>query len=175
MSVDNLETNDKEDITEYDDVAAFDLPYSVRSASNKEIPLSSQPCFITNTNKQDYLKSALQFRMHEFDDQIQWIRSGMSQVVPVPLLSLFTGPELENMVCGNPEIPVDAFKSITTYKGVEPLAPLVKWFWQTLEGFTNHERSLFLRFVWGRTRLPRTAVDFKGKDFIFQVRFMSGD
>ena len=87
----------------------------------------------------------------------------------MPLLSLFTGAELENTVCGNPEISVEALRSITTYRGVEPLSPLVKWFWQVLEEFTNHERSLFLRFVWGRTRLPRTALDFKGKDFIFQV------
>ena len=38
------------------------------------------------------------FRLHEFDEQIQWIREGMSQVVPVPLLSIFTGYELETMV-----------------------------------------------------------------------------
>ncbi len=37
-------------------------------------------------------------RLHEFDDQVRWVREGMARVVPVPLLSLFTGYELETMV-----------------------------------------------------------------------------
>lgn len=39
-----------------------------------------------------------------------------------------------------------------------------------MEEFSNQERSLFLRFVWGRTRLPRTIADFRGRDFVLQVR-----
>lgn len=39
------------------------------------------------------------YRLHEFDDQIAAVREGMSKVIPVPLLSLFTGSELETMVC----------------------------------------------------------------------------
>lgn len=154
---------------EIDEVAALDLSFTVRSASGEDVPLSQTPCIITRENKQDYLKKALKYRLNEFNEQIRWIRAGLSQVVPVPLLSLFTGPELENMVCGSPEISVESLKSITSYRGVESTSHLVQWFWQSLEEFTNHERSLFLRFVWGRTRLPRTAMDFKGKDFIFQV------
>jgi len=154
----------------YDEVAALDLPFTVRSASGNDVCLSKVFNSITRDNRHEYLKASLKYRLHEFDEQIQWIRAGLSQVVPVPLLSLFTGSELENMVCGSPEISVDSLKSITSYRGIECDALLVKWFWQSLEEFTNHERSLFLRFVWGRTRLPRTAMDFKGKDFIFQVR-----
>ena len=40
-----------------------------------------------------------------------------------------------------------------------------------MEEFSHVERSLFLRFVWGRTRLPRTLADFRGRDFVFQVIF----
>ena len=38
-----------------------------------------------------------------------------------------------------------------------------------MQEFSNAERSLFLRFVWGRTRLPRTIADFRGRDFVLQV------
>ena len=58
---------------------------------------------------------------------------------------------------------------MATYKGVEPSAPLIQWFWEVMESFSNTERSLFLRFVWGRTRLPRTIADFRGRDFVIQV------
>ena len=166
---DNSATTSENSCDEHDEVAALDLSFSVRSASGDDIVLSQLHTIITRANKKEYLKLALNYRLNEFSEQIKWIRAGLSQVVPVPLLSLFTGSELENMVCGNPEISVESLKSITSYRGIESTSNLVKWFWQSLEEFTNLERSLFLRFVWGRTRLPRTAMDFKGKDFIFQV------
>lgn len=165
---DNFTTS--ENACEHDEVAALELPFTVRSVSGEDVCLSQMHTIITRENKKEYLKLALNYRLNEFNEQIKWIRAGLSQVVPVPLLSLFTGSELENMVCGNPEISVESLKSITSYRGIESTSNLVKWFWQALEEFTNLERSLFLRFVWGRTRLPRTAMDFKGKDFIFQVK-----
>lgn len=73
------------------------------------------------------------------------------------------------MVCGSPEIPLALLKSVTTYKGVEPHSSLVRWFWEVMEEYSHVERSLFLRFVWGRTRLPRTLADFRGRDFVLQV------
>ena len=44
------------------------------------------------------------------------VREGMSRVVPVPLFSLFTGFELEQMVCGSPDIPLHLLRSVATYK-----------------------------------------------------------
>jgi hypothetical protein len=32
--------------------------------------------------------------------------------------------------------------------------PHVQWFWQALHSFTQTEKCLFLRFAWGRERLP---------------------
>lgn len=72
-------------------------------------------------------------------------------------------------MCGSPEIPLSLLKSVATYKGIDATSPLVQWFWEVMEEFSNQERSLFLRFVWGRTRLPRTIADFRGRDFVLQV------
>jgi E3 ubiquitin-protein ligase HERC2 len=72
-------------------------------------------------------------------------------------------------VCGSPDIPLTLLKSVATYKGVDAGAPLVQWFWEVMDEFSTAERSLFLRFVWGRTRLPRTIADFRGRDFVLQV------
>lgn len=52
---------------------------------------------------------------------------------------------------------------------MEYSSSLVQWFWEVLETFSPAERSLFLRFVWGRTRLPRNIADFRGRDFVIQV------
>lgn len=156
------------DLTD-DKLQTVEMPFSIPSSSGQEVQLSSKHSKITPTNKMEYIKQAINYRLHEFDDQVKWVREGMSKVIPVPLLSLFTGLELETMVCGSPEIPLYLLKSVATYKGVDATAPLVVWFWEVMEELSDNERSLFLRFVWGRTRLPRSIADFRGRDFVLQV------
>ncbi|VEN50261.1 unnamed protein product [Callosobruchus maculatus] len=147
----------------------LEMPFSTPSASGNDVPLSTRYKRITYENRLEYVRLALNFRLHEFDEQVKAVRDGMSRVVPVPLLSLFSGYELETMVCGSPDIPLSLLKSVATYKGIDYSAPLIQWFWEVMEEFTNQERSLFLRFVWGRTRLPRTIADFRGRDFVIQI------
>ncbi len=72
---------------------------------------------VTAANRHEYVRLALSLRMREFDRAAAAVREGMARVVPVPLLSLFTGYELEAMVCGSPEIPLHLLKSVATYKG----------------------------------------------------------
>ncbi|XP_049295397.1 probable E3 ubiquitin-protein ligase HERC2 [Anopheles funestus] len=149
--------------------ASIELPFSTPSAKGHEVPLSTKYTKITPENRSEYVKLALNYRIHEFDEQVKAVRDGMSKVIPVPLLSLFSAAELQAMVCGSPDIPLCLLKTVATYKGVESTSSLVQWFWEVMEEFTNQERSLFLRFVWGRTRLPRTIADFRGRDFVLQV------
>ncbi|RLU17868.1 hypothetical protein DMN91_010107 [Ooceraea biroi] len=147
----------------------LEMPFSTPSAAGHDVALSNRYLKITPENRHEYVRLALDYRLHEFDAQVEAVREGLSKVVPVPLLALFSGAELETMVCGSPDIPLNLLKSVATYKGVEATAPLVQWFWEVMDEFSNQERSLFLRFVWGRTRLPRTIADFRGRDFVLQV------
>ena len=149
----------------------IELPFTVLSSNNTEIELLEKYSKISNENRNEYLKLVLQYRLHEFDQQVAAVREGIAKVVPAPLLVFYSGIELETMVCGSPHIPVDSLKAITSYKNIDVNEPLVVWFWEVIEEFTSLERSLFLRFVWGRARLPRTAADFRGRDFVFQVCF----
>ena len=150
------------------------IDFTAPSAGGKEIHLHPTWTVVTMGNCQEYVRLSTHMRLHEFDQQVLALCEGLTKVVPVPLLSLFTGPELETMVCGSQEVSISLLKSVTTYKGIEPTAPLVRWFWEVMENFNQAERSLFLRFVWGRTRLPRTAADFRGRDFVLQVGWSDG-
>ena len=152
--------------------AAMDMAFSTPSAAGQEVHLSNRYRRVTADNRAEYVRLALNYRLHEFDQIVAAVREGISRVVPVPLFSLFTGYELEMMVCGSPDIPVHLLRSVATYKGVESSSPLVTWFWEVMEEFSLSERSLFLRFVWGRTRLPRSIADFRGRDFVLQVTDM---
>jgi len=48
----------------------------------------------------------------------------------------------------------------TEYSGVSESDQHVRFFWEALESFSNEEREMFLRFTWGRSRLPMTLNDF---------------
>lgn len=71
-----------------------------------------------NFDERIYSCIVLYCRLHEFDEQVKVVREGMSKVVPVPLLTLFSGYELETLVCGSPDIPLALLKTVATYKGM---------------------------------------------------------
>ncbi|XP_060835591.1 E3 ubiquitin-protein ligase HERC2 isoform X3 [Rhopalosiphum padi] len=157
------------DLDGEDEFTNLDISFCTTSSTGRTVILSSQHKLVTLNNKHEYIQACLNFRLHEFNEQIKMVQKGMARVIPVPLLSIFTSNELETMVCGSPEIPINMLLSIVTYKGIEAQDKLVQWFWEILSEFTNQERSLFLRFVWGRTRLPRAIEDFRGRDFVLHV------
>ena len=88
------------------------------------------------------------------------VRRGISAIVPINLLNMFNWKQVEVMVCGAPDINLDLFMKNTEYDGIERGAPCVGFFWEVLREFTPQQRSLFLRFVWGRSRLPASG-DFR--------------
>eukprot|EP00163_Fabomonas_tropica_P003354 TRINITY_DN12848_c0_g2_i1.p1 TRINITY_DN12848_c0_g2~~TRINITY_DN12848_c0_g2_i1.p1 ORF type:complete len:3091 (+),score=552.10 TRINITY_DN12848_c0_g2_i1:91-9273(+) len=110
------------------------------------------------SNKDKYVALIEDFRLHEIDLQIQALQRGLCSVLPQRVLPLFTWPQLELAVCGKADFDVDFLRLHTTYHGVSPDEPHIALFWKVLETFTSEDRQNFLRFVWGRSRLP-TAVD----------------
>uniref|UniRef100_A0A8C1RPW7 E3 ubiquitin-protein ligase HERC1 n=1 Tax=Cyprinus carpio TaxID=7962 RepID=A0A8C1RPW7_CYPCA len=104
---------------------------------------------LTFSNRNDYVERALHYRLHEMDRQVAAVREGMSSIIPVPLLSLLTARQLEQLVCGLPEVSVEMLKKVVRYRDITDSHQLIGWLWQSLEEFTNEERVLFLRFVSG--------------------------
>lgn len=106
--------------------------------------------------------------------QVAAVREGMSTIIPVPLLSLLTPQQLEQLVCGLPEVSVEMLKKLVRYRDITEGHQLVGWLWQSLEEFTNEERVLFLRFVSGRSRLPSNPADITQKFQIIKVDRVRG-
>uniref|UniRef100_A0A8C4QS03 HECT-type E3 ubiquitin transferase n=1 Tax=Eptatretus burgeri TaxID=7764 RepID=A0A8C4QS03_EPTBU len=114
---------------------------------------------LTFSIRKTYVERAIDYRLHEMDVQVAAVREGMSWIIPVPLLSLLTAHQLEQMVCGLPEISVAVLRRVVRYREVDEQQQLVQWLWQTLSEFSNEERVLFMRFVSGRSRLPANFAD----------------
>jgi len=88
----------------------------------------------------------------------------MAAVIPVQILSLFTWQELELNVCGTRDINVDLLMENTKYQsGITDKDTVVIWMWKMLRSFSPKQREMFLRFVWGRSRLPISSAYFDQK------------
>ncbi|XP_043820262.1 E3 ubiquitin-protein ligase HECTD3 [Dromiciops gliroides] len=102
-------------------------------------------------------------RLEESKEQVAAMQVGLLKVVPQAVLDLLTWQELEKKVCGDPEVTVDALRKLTRFEDFGPSDTRVQYFWEALTNFTNEDRSRFLRFVTGRSRLPARIYIYPDK------------
>lgn len=116
---------------------------------------------LTFNNKDEYLRLAEAARLAEASTQLHAIRRGLAEVVPVSLLNLCSWQDLEWRVCGRPQIDIKLLKRHTTYSGVSPAMPHIKYFWQVLKSLSQTDRRAFVRFAWAQERLPGDDQEFE--------------
>nr|XP_014350786.1 PREDICTED: E3 ubiquitin-protein ligase HECTD3 [Latimeria chalumnae] len=114
-------------------------------------------------DRKEFVRLVQKARLEESKEQISAMRGGLVKVVPQVVLDLLTWQELEKKVCGDPEISVEALKRLTRYEDLEQSDTRVQYLWEALTNFTNEDRSRFLRFVTGRSRLPAPIFIFPDK------------
>jgi hypothetical protein len=110
--------------------------------------------------REEFIRLSINARLQESSKQIAAMRKGLDAVVPTHMLSLFTWRDLELQVCGDPAIDIAVLKRHTVYNKLSATDDVVVWLFKALHSFTAEERQLFLRFVWGRNRLPATESDW---------------
>ena len=77
------------------------------------------------------------------------------------MINLIKWKDLETMVCGNPDVDIELLKSATEYGSYSSSDPVIQWFWEIMNEFPQHDRKAYLRFTWGRNRLPINRSGFK--------------
>merc|ERR1712039_317574 len=80
-------------------------------------------------------------------------------------MALWTWRDLELKVSGNPVVDIDLLRKNAVYEEVDKNSEKVKYLWQVLESFGQADRQRFLRFCWGRSRLPPTGSSLWGAGF----------
>ena len=83
--------------------------------------------------------------------QVSAVRRGLGQLVPLAVLQLFTAEELERLVCGEADWDVTDLRK---HAVVSCSAGRAAHLWKALGELSREERQLFVRFAWGRSRLP---------------------
>ncbi|KAL8442877.1 hypothetical protein Emed_007092 [Eimeria media] len=166
---------EKEGIDEETFADVFPLTWSTTSADGEVVSLKEtggdDP--VAWGERETYVSKALAFKLAEGQMQRKRqdrgkkqgetrkrqaitcaLRQGLGEVVPLQVTDLLGPQQLERLVCGSPAIDLKLLKSHTRYSGYSATDKEIEWFWQALESFSTLERQQFLRFVWGRSRLP---------------------
>lgn len=146
----------------FEDIYGLDFTYPSCDGTLIELKEDGANSPVTWSNRHEYARLVFDFRLHELAAPVKAMRQGLSSVIPSRFLSLLTFKELELEVCGQPEIDIELLKANTTYTGCSMTDPHIKYFWAVLEKFSQLERAQFLRFSWGRSRLPPPSK-FKDK------------
>lgn len=134
-----------------------DARWTVLTAAGAEVELvpGGRALRVTYAGRRSFVAAALSYRLREFDTQIAAIRRGLGTMVPLRALSLFTWSEAEALVAGEADVDVEVLKRHTRYEGTYTAGhAVVKRFWRVLGSMTPDDRQKYLRFVWGRSRLP---------------------
>merc|ERR1719204_3068806 len=80
----------------------------------------------------------------------------MACVVPIRKLALFPPPDLERLVCGDNVVDLELLRKNTSLEdGFSFDEDAIKWFFKMLEEIDEDDVRAMLRFVWGRSKLPR--------------------
>ena len=152
------------------------MPFNLnecQSSTGESVPLSkrklkSQPWVpVTLETREQYVSSVINYRLNEFEKQVEKLREGIGCIVPLPILSLMTPKALEELVCGSKTVDIDTLKKCVKYRGCDENHAVIKWFWDVLKSFEDEEKVLFLRFVSGRSRLPANINDISQRFVVY--------
>ncbi|CAM9270497.1 unnamed protein product [Phaeothamnion confervicola] len=121
-----------------------------------ELKPGGADCPVTDENKWEYILTCTKYRMLDaVSPQLAAFLSAFYDVVPAPLLVVFDHQELELLMCGLDRIDVEDWWAHTVYLGdLRPTHPVVRWFWELVEGFSREQRARLLQFVTGTSRVP---------------------
>lgn len=145
----------------------LELTFSVETdvfGAMEEVPLKpgGTTIQVTQDNKAEYVQLVTELRMtRAIQPQINAFLQGFHTFIPPSLIQLFDEYELELLLSGMPEIDVTDWLKNTEYtSGYDLQEPVIKWFWEAVQNFTQEERVLLLQFVTGSSRVPHGGFAF---------------
>ncbi|XP_060527932.1 E3 ubiquitin-protein ligase HECW2 isoform X2 [Cylas formicarius] len=122
----------------------------------KELKPGGRNVPVTEKNKKEYLERIVRWRLERgVSEQTESLVRGFYEVVDPRLVSVFDARELELVIAGTAEIDLLDWRNNTEYRsGYHDQHPVVAWFWQAIERFTNEQRLRLLQFVTGTSSIP---------------------
>lgn len=134
--------------------------YTGSDGVERELVKGGRNILVTYDTRLEYARLVVNARLSECTKQVAAIARGMAEVVPMRVLQLYSWQQLETLVVGSATFDIDLWKKHTDASGIS--SRCLSLFWKVIESLTTKEQAGFVRFAWGRSRLP-SAKDFKTK------------
>ncbi|KAG5467679.1 hypothetical protein CUR178_01326 [Leishmania enriettii] len=93
----------------------------------------------------------LMSEISRFEEAISYIQQGFDQVLPLYTLQAFRWQKVELLICGTPKL---TFADFYSRCDIQLSTADASMFLSVLEGMTDEDRTLLLRFTTGQSRLP---------------------
>lgn len=122
---------------------------------------------VSNENKAEYVDLLVKWRIvNRIQAQMEAFCSGLFEIIPRSLLSIFDDRELEMLIGGIAEIDVADWQKHTVYRNYKPDDQVIQWFWKCLqEEYDDEKRARLLQFSTGTSRVPVNGFkDLQGSD-----------
>jgi len=112
--------------------------------------------FVTNENREEYVRLYLEWYVHKsVEKQFRPFYKGFQKVVNGDAIKLFTGEELNVLICGSPNLDFAELEKVTIYEdGYTKDTPIIKYFWEVIHSFNDEQKRKFLFFCTGSDRAP---------------------
>ena len=170
----NKEKEDIDEIFNYNTILSDGtLKYfNQNSKEKKELILSKS----TVQERLKYISMLLYYRLNEAETQINSIKQGLSKIIPLSILQLFTGNELSMLVCGKKEVDIDLLRQNTKLSNdFKEDSKEVRWLWEILNEFSQEEKIKFIKFCWAQERLPTSNEEYVKNQIAFTIKYNKND
>ena len=76
------------------------------------------------------------------------------------MIKFLTPSDLEKKICGDQHFNLALLKSMTIYTDYSQDVLTINYFWKFLEECSLEDKLNYIKFVWGRSRLPKDEKGF---------------
>ncbi|KAL4640071.1 putative E3 ubiquitin-protein ligase HECTD2 isoform X1 [Arapaima gigas] len=120
---------------------------------------------VTNQNRKEYVQLYIDFLLNKsIYKQFAAFYYGFHSVCASNALLLLRPEEVEILVCGSPELDMNALQKVTQYEGYSKADPTIRCFWDVVQSFPLELQKKLLHFATGSDRVPvggMTDLNFK--------------
>ena len=170
----NKEKEELEDVFNYNVVLSDGSVkyFNQNLKEKKELILSKS----TLAERLKYISLLIYYRLNEAEIQINSIKQGLSKILPLSILQLFTGKELSLLVCGKKDVDIELLKQNTKLSSdLKEDSKEVRWLWEILNEMTPEEKIKFIKFCWAQERLPTSNEEYVKNQIAFTIKYNKND
>lgn len=110
---------------------------------------------VTKENRQEYVNLYVDYLLNKsIYQQFASFYHGFHSVCASNALIMLRPEEVEMLVCGNPELDMDALRKVTVYDGYTKNDPVIRYFWDVVLSFSLDLKKKLLLFATGSDRVP---------------------